>query len=143
MASCAVEVATLSCQLSEWKDADCLDTLAAACAETGDFPAAIKSVTKAIELITYDLSPANHVKEFKMRDRLKALPEAATVSRIGLCSTPTAAEIKTADQHVPPIAAYPSEQRNCAEQLPRRSQERSQRRSPTDSNLLIAENKRP
>ena len=67
----ALEIATLSCQLSEWKDADCLDTLAAACRETGDFPAAIKWVTKAIDLITYDLSPANHVKEFKMRDRLK------------------------------------------------------------------------
>jgi tetratricopeptide (TPR) repeat protein len=38
----AVELATTACELTEWKNGWRLDALAAACAETGDFPAAIK-----------------------------------------------------------------------------------------------------
>ena len=45
----AVELTTRACELSQWKDAACLDALAAAYAETGDFPAAVKWQTEAIQ----------------------------------------------------------------------------------------------
>jgi len=45
----AVAEATQACELTHWQDPDCLDTLAAACAENEDFQNAIKWQTRAIQ----------------------------------------------------------------------------------------------
>jgi len=50
----AVEYATKACELSSWKDHRCVGTLAAVCAEAGDFQQAIKRQKEAIDLLPED-----------------------------------------------------------------------------------------
>jgi tetratricopeptide (TPR) repeat protein len=50
----AVEGATLACELTKWQQTGCLETLAAAQAESGQFDEAVKWQTKVVELTTDD-----------------------------------------------------------------------------------------
>jgi tetratricopeptide (TPR) repeat protein len=63
----AIELATRACELSAWKDADCLDTLAAAHAEAGDFDQAVGIQEQAIALGTLDDDALRQLDLFRAR----------------------------------------------------------------------------
>src|SRR5262249_59963477 len=48
----AVESARKACELTDWKVPDCMDSLAAAYAETGEFTKAIEWQEKALAIVT-------------------------------------------------------------------------------------------
>ena len=61
----AVEYATKACELTAWKDANQLDTLAAAYAETGDFAKAVEWQEKGMSL-----APADQKADYESRLKL-------------------------------------------------------------------------
>jgi tetratricopeptide (TPR) repeat protein len=66
----AVEYATKACELTEWKDASWVDTLAAAYAELGDFKAAVEWQEKAIGLGRQRSVSAGILADFESRLKL-------------------------------------------------------------------------
>lgn len=68
----AVEVATEACELTEWSQANYLETLADAYAADGDFEAAVRWQTKANELAqnqTATSARKERLKQFEARRR--------------------------------------------------------------------------
>jgi serine/threonine-protein kinase len=72
----AVEFATKACELTEWKNPDYLNTLAAACAESGDFDAAVKWQTKAIDLLADQNEKGDYSARLKLYQEKKPYREA-------------------------------------------------------------------
>jgi tetratricopeptide (TPR) repeat protein len=67
----AVQSATLANELSDWKEAYHHGTLAASCAEAGDFDAAVKWQTKAIELLTDEKEKEDFRSRLKLYEEKK------------------------------------------------------------------------
>ena len=49
-----VQEGTMACELTHWNDPECLNSLAAACAEVGDYKSAVKWQARAVELLPRD-----------------------------------------------------------------------------------------
>ena len=68
----AVELATQAAELTDWEDAAVLDTLAAAYAESGDFPAAVKWQRKAVEILPQEKDLAEHLALYEQGRALRS-----------------------------------------------------------------------
>jgi WD40 repeat protein/serine/threonine protein kinase/tetratricopeptide (TPR) repeat protein len=65
----AIEYATKACELTKWKNANYVDTLAAAYCEAGDFKSAVKWQKEALNLLT-EKEPAGRQADFEARLKL-------------------------------------------------------------------------
>jgi len=74
----AVEHATRACELTDWKDGNLLDTLAAALAEAGRFAEAVEYARKSEPLVTPDLrgDVRDHIELFQRGKPFRAKPVA-------------------------------------------------------------------
>jgi tetratricopeptide (TPR) repeat protein len=71
----AVESASRGCDLTDWKDPNYLDTLAASYAEAGDFDAAVRTQSRAIELVKdFDTRLRAYQDKKRHRDTAETAP---------------------------------------------------------------------
>jgi GlpG protein len=73
----ALELARKAADLTGWKEPVILDTVAAACAETGDFDSAVKWQTAAVESGLNDEEVHRHLKLYQQRKPVRDPAEAA------------------------------------------------------------------
>jgi tetratricopeptide (TPR) repeat protein len=73
----AVASATRACELTDWKEPVFLDTLAAASAEAGDFAAAVKWQTRAIDLLADERRKNDFRARLKLYEARRPYREAA------------------------------------------------------------------
>jgi tetratricopeptide (TPR) repeat protein len=73
----AVALATRACEVTGWKKPEFLDTMAAACAEAGDFDAAVSWQTKAIELLPDERQQDDYRARLRLYQARKPYREAA------------------------------------------------------------------
>ena len=71
----AIEDAKKACSITQWREADSIDTLAVACAESGNFESAVRYVEKAMQ--AYDAAEMTktleqHLAMFKQQRRVTA-----------------------------------------------------------------------
>src|SRR5438132_5713397 len=71
----AIEDAKKACSITQWREADSIDTLAVACAESGDFESAVRYVEQAMQ--AYDAAEITktlqqHLAMFKQQRRVTA-----------------------------------------------------------------------
>jgi len=92
-AALARDDAKRACELTDWQEAVELDTLAAACAEGGDFKSAVLAQKAALELGP----PKDELAEFQARMELyqAGKPFRETVSTAGVAASPSAPVVAT------------------------------------------------
>ena len=72
----AVKCATKACELTNWKNANCINTLAAAYAEIGRFEDAVATPQKAIDLALEDdlADYQSRIELYKCKNRIESSP---------------------------------------------------------------------
>jgi Flp pilus assembly protein TadD len=86
----AVELAATACELTEWKMDIPIDTLAAACAESGDFEEAVKRQQQAIDLLDKEADKTSYeirLNQYKNRQPYRQTPESGFPEKKNLGDT--------------------------------------------------------